>query len=81
MIGEYRGWVEQVNASLAEVNGRLSALEARVERLDTHSGEMAREMLDLITRVDVLEERLTERARGLEDRLLDLEQRMGAAGA
>jgi chromosome segregation ATPase len=58
MIGGY----EQVNATLAALNRlltaqgeRLARLEARVERLDAHSSELAREVLDVIARVDALD--------------------------
>lgn len=56
MIGEYRQWSDQVTATLADVLRRLEQLERRVERLDAHGGELAAEVLDVITRVDLLDE-------------------------
>jgi chromosome segregation ATPase len=57
MSGALHPWAAQVNAALAECARRLAALEARVERLDAHSGELARELLDVIGRVDASQER------------------------
>jgi chromosome segregation ATPase len=68
--GELHPWAEQVNAALAECTRRLAALEATVSRLDAHSSELARELLDVIERVDRQE---TEQ-RALSSRLADLER-------
>jgi chromosome segregation ATPase len=62
-----------VPGEVARLVDRVAAAERRVERLDAHGGELARQALDIIIRVDALEEHLTERLRGLEDRQRDLE--------
>lgn len=45
--GAYAEWSRQVSHSLAQ-------LEARTARLDAHSGELAKELLDVVARVDAL---------------------------
>jgi hypothetical protein len=58
-----------VLGEVARLVDRVAAAERRVERLDAHGGELARQALDIIIRVDALEEYLTERLRGLEGAL------------
>lgn len=68
MNGEYAEWSKQVNETLA-------ALARRVERLDTHSAELAREVLDVIERVDALETRLGRQIETVADRLEGVQER------
>jgi chromosome segregation ATPase len=58
---------------VARLVDRVAAAERRVARLDAHGGALARQALDIVIRVDALEEHLTERLRGLEARQRDLE--------
>jgi hypothetical protein len=58
VAGEYGEFARQVSAVLAALETRLELLEARVARLDTHSAELAGELLDVIGRVDGLELKL-----------------------
>ena len=62
MTGEYERWSQQVNATLAQ-------LEARTQRLDAHGAELAKELLDVIERVDALDRALSERIERVSQRL------------
>ncbi len=87
---EDRAWQEQVTrvheavlAALRAVEARLATLEARVavqeattHRLDTHSGELAREVLDVTGRVDGLDAKVE----GVGDSLVAHQDRAGRHG-
>jgi phage shock protein A len=69
MSGQGAAWAALLNASVA-------ALERRVTRLDTHSGELAGELLAVIERLDAAHRRCDELEAGqraLSSRLADLE--------
>jgi hypothetical protein len=51
----------QLAALVKEQGAAIAQLEARVARLDTHGGELAGEVLDLVTRVDLLDEAAARR--------------------
>jgi chromosome segregation ATPase len=71
--GERAEWSKQISHSLAQ-------LEARTARLDTHSGELARELLDVIGRLDRLVMRVVE-VEGLAQRLVTVEAQLEALDA
>lgn len=48
-------WRRQINETLAQIERRLEQIEARVARLDTHSAQLAQETLDVLDRVDRLQ--------------------------
>jgi chromosome segregation ATPase len=77
-LARVEGDAGAVPGEVARLVDRVAAAERRVARLDAHGGELARQALDIIIRVDALEEDLTERLRGLEARQRDLEGALSA---
>jgi predicted RNase H-like nuclease (RuvC/YqgF family) len=70
MIGEWSEFTKQVAHSLLGLERGVEQLERQVARLDTHSEELAKEVLDLIGRVDGQEGEQRE----LASRLADVER-------
>jgi hypothetical protein len=66
--------------TLTALHAALERLTARVVRLEATS-ELARDLRDVIERVDRLDARLVERLRGLEDRQRELAQALARLAA